>query len=97
MHFNSKNADLKAVSIPNDLYGNETMSAFKPAKSFTKPVASALQEFIVSVNVCEAKEKMQALLKFALIIRSKKIQELPISGGDIVEVFQKNEHEKRGK
>ena len=34
-------ASYKAVSISNDLYGNDTMSAFELAKGFTKPLDSA--------------------------------------------------------
>lgn len=95
--FAPKLAAQKAVSISNDLYGNDIMSAFELAKGFTNPVASKPQECIVPDDVRDARDKMQARRKLALILRSKAVQELPISVGDMVEIFQKREHEKRGK
>lgn len=95
--FDPKIAAHKSVSISNDLYGNDIMSAFELAKGFTNPVASTPHACIVPDDVREARDKMQARRKLALILRSKAVQELPISVGDMVEVFQKKAHEKRGK
>lgn len=85
------------MSISNDLYGNDTMSAFELAKRFTKPVNSKPAELCVPINVIDAREQLQARRKLALIMRSKALTEVPVAIGDSVEIFQKKEKEKRGK
>ena len=44
-----------------------------------------------------AHEKTQARRKLAVMLKSKTVTEFPIGVGDIVEVFQHSQHEKRGK
>ena len=95
--FDSTLAAYKAVSISNDLYGNDTMSAFEMAKGFCNPVAAKPIDTVVPDDVRDARDQLQARRKLALILRSKAVTEIPLSVGDVVEVYQKKEHETRGK
>lgn len=94
--FDSKLAAYKAVSISNDLYGNDAMSAFESAKGFRSPVAAERSDTVVPDDIRDARDQLQARRKLALILRSKAVKEVPLSVGDLVEVYQKKEHEKRG-
>lgn len=73
------------------------MSAFELAKGFTNPVTSSPATCKVPDDVRDAHNKLQARRKLALILRSKATKEIPLSIGDLVEVYQKEQHEKRGK
>lgn len=94
---NPRYASYKAVSISNDLYGNDTLSAFEMAKGYTKPVMckTALSE--VPDDDIDAHEKLRPRHKLALILKSKAVKEIPIQVGDLVEVYQKKQHEKSDK
>ena len=92
-----KLAAYKSVSISNDLYGNETKSAFELAKSFSKSISGKPIDNIIPDDVRNARDQLRARRKLALILRSKAVTEEPISIGDLVEIYQKKEHEKRGK
>ena len=85
------------MSISNDLYGNDTLSAFELAKGFTKPVMSNQALSLVPHDVITAHEQLQARRKLALILKSKATKEIPIQVSELVEVYQKKQHEKRGK
>ncbi len=93
---NAKLAAYKAVSISNDLYGNDTLSAFELAKGFTKPIMNEPIDNLIPDDIIESHEKLQARRKLVLILKSNAIQELPIHIGDLVEVYVKKDHEKRG-
>ena len=95
--FDPKLAAYKSISISNDLYGNETMSAFELAKGFSKPIAAKPIDNVIPDDVRDARDQFQARRKLALILRSKAVTEVPLSVGDLVEVYQKRDHEKRGK
>ena len=84
-------AAYKAVSISNDLNGNDTMSAFELAKGFTKPVCSKPAGCAVPDDVIMAHEKIQARRKLAIMLKSKTVTEFPIRVGDLVEVFHVDE------
>ena len=87
----------KAVSISNDLYGNDTMSAFELAKGFSCPIAAKPNDTIVPNDISDARDQLKARRKLALILRSKAVNETPLTVGDMVEVYQKRDSEKRGK
>lgn len=72
------------------------MSAFESAKGFRSPVAAKPSDTVVPDDIRDARNQLQARRKFALILRSKAVKEVPLSVGDLVEVYQKKEHEKRG-
>lgn len=55
---NSRLASYKAVSISNDLYGNDTLSAFELAKGFTKPAMSNTALSLVPDDVITAHNKL---------------------------------------
>ena len=94
---NARYASYKAVSISNDLYGNDTLRAFEMEKGDTKPVMSKTALSAVPDDVIGAHEKLRARPKLALIQTSKAVKEIPVQVGDLVEVYQKKQHEKRGK
>lgn len=47
-------------------------------------------------DVIEARDKLQARRKLALILRSKVLNEIPLKIGDLVDVFRKKQNEKSG-
>lgn len=94
---NARYASYKAVSISNDLYGNNTLGAFEMARGYTKPVMCKTALSAVPDDVIDAHEKLRARRKLAFILNLKVVKEIPIQVGDLVEVYQKKQHEKRGK
>lgn len=87
---------LKYVSISNDLYGSEICSAFELAKGFTKPLTEdGLTE--LPEDLREAHVNLQAKRKLTLILRSKATIDQQLSAGDSVNVYKKNQMQKRGK
>ena len=88
------------------------MSAFELAKGFTNLICSKPAECIVTDDfviittssssrifswAIMAHEKNQARRKWAAMMKSITVTEFPIRVGDMVEVFQQRQHEKRGK
>ncbi len=87
---------IKAVSISNDLYGNNIMSAFEMSKGYTKSIeGNSLIE--ISPEIEKAYVDIQARRKLANIMKSKSVKELPLTVGDSVEIYQKDPKQKRGK
>ena len=86
---------MRAVSVSNDLYGNDLMSSFELAKGFTKPV---IHRSITEIpdDVVNAQIKLQAKRKLALILKSKATFEELISVGDMVETYNATGMNKRG-
>lgn len=63
---------------------------------FTKPIARDPLENILPKDVLEAQQKLKARRKLSSILRSKAITEIPLRIGDLVEVYSKKQHSKRG-
>ena len=95
--FDPELAPYKSVSISNDLYDNEIMSAFELAKGFSKSIAAKPLDNVIPDDVRDARDQFQTRLKPAPILRSKAVTEVPLSVGDLVETYQKRDHKKRGK
>ena len=93
---NSRLTAYKAVSISNDLYGNDTMSAFEMEKGFTKPLDNNPERNVIPDDVLEAHDALQARRKLLLILKSKAVKELTVKVGDPLEIYSKQQHEKRG-
>lgn len=86
---NATLASYRAITISNDLYGNDTLSAFEMAKGFTKPVMLKTTRVSIPEEVAMAQDKLKASRKLALIHKSKAAKELPIAMGDVVAIYQK--------
>lgn len=86
---------LRAISISNDLYGNDVMSSFEQSKGFTKPIngnaISAIPEDII-----DAEQKIAAKRKLALILKSKSVLEQYIKIGDMIEIYKPTGMDKKG-
>ena len=87
---------VRAVTISNDLYGNDVMSSFEMAKGFTKPVDSRSVK-AVPADILEAQDKLKARRKMALILKSKATKDVSFSVGDMVEVYSNTGMNKKGK
>jgi len=86
----------RTFRVSNDLYGSDTMSAHELAKGYTRPIGITAHPTYLPSELREAHDKLIAKRKLTLILRSKSIIEPEISTGDMVEVFIKKQHEKRG-
>lgn len=85
----------RAVSISNDLYGNDTMSAFELAKGYTKPI-DGQNVHKVPDEILDAQLRLAARRKLALILKSKATFENVVNVGDMVEVYNKTGIGKKG-
>jgi len=87
----------QALRISNDLYGNDAMSATELAKGYTRPIRNGETPVLVPEEIQTAHDVLIAKRKLNLILRSKATTDIDISPGDLVEIFIKKQHEKRGK
>ncbi|PXF41606.1 hypothetical protein BWQ96_08672 [Gracilariopsis chorda] len=86
----------QSLRICNDLYGNDLLSAYELAKGFTRPVISMAATIIVPDEIVKAHQALVTKRKLTLILRSKATTEMPLSVGDMVQVFVKHQNQKRG-
>lgn len=87
----------RAIRISNDLYGSDVLSSFELAKGFTKPLDEKDGLNVISNDLIDAHDTIKAKRKLNLILRSNALTEPQVGVGDLVEVFIKRQHEKRGK
>jgi len=87
----------QAIRISNDLYGNDTMSSTELAKGYSRPIRTGDKPVLVPEEIRTAHEVLIAKRKLNLILRSKSTSDIDVSPGDLVEVYLKKQHEKRGK
>ena len=87
----------EALRISNDLYGNDVMSSHELAKGYTHPIHPNGPIVVVSDDITAAHETLIAKRKLNLILKSNSIEDIPLSAGDLVQVFIKREMKKRGK
>lgn len=93
-NINPSIAALRAVAVSNDLYGNHTVSAYEMAKGYTRPFEGS--PISLPQEMLDAHLNMQARRKLSMIMRSKATKEIPLSIGEMVEVYQKGMNGKRG-
>ena len=62
----------KAVSISNDLYGNDTMSAFQMVKGFCNPVAANPIDTVVPEDVRDARDQLQLQIVAHFALKGRK-------------------------
>lgn len=85
----------KTVSVSNNLYVNDTISAFELSKGFRKPIIAKPKENVLHAEVIAAHNKLQARRKLSLILNPNALQEQHLNVRDFVEVYSKKQHEKR--
>ena len=88
---------LQEVSISNDLYGSDKLSAFELAKRFTKPIAVDSELAPVPADLIAARDEIIAKRKLTLILRSHVTADPVVDPGDMVQVYVRTGKEKRGK
>lgn len=88
---------LQALRISNDLYGSDTMSSNELAKGYTRPILNGKLPIVVPDEIREAHNKLLAKRKLALIMKSKATVDMNVRPGDLVEVYIRQQNEKRGK
>lgn len=71
------------------------MSSFELAKGFTKPTIDSTV-YPIPKNVVITQSQLRARRKLALILKSKLIEEINVTAGDLIKVFNKNGMDKRG-
>ena len=86
---------LRAISISNDLHGNDIMSSFEQAKGFTKPLNGNSISSIPE-EITDAQQKLAAKRKLALILKSKSTVEQHVNVGDMIEVYKSTGMDKKG-
>ena len=86
----------QAIRISNDLYGNDVASANELAKGYTRPTQNQ-EPTPLTDDIREAHEVLIAKRKLNVILRGKSTTETPICVGDMVQVFIRQQNEKRGK
>lgn len=87
----------QSFRISNDLYGNDELSAHELAKGYTRPVIAGTYPVLVPRELIEAQKTLASKRKLTLILRSKATVDTPVKPGDVVQVFIKLQHDKRGK
>ena len=87
-------AAVKALGISNELYGNTVMSAFELAKGYSKPIFG--KPVAIPNEVINAYEAIQARRKLSRILNSKSTSEPSVNIGDLVEIYQHGQNNKRG-
>lgn len=87
----------QAVQMSNDLYESETLSAFAMVRDFTNPVQANAFSNATTNELIHAQEKLKDKRKLNNIFRSKEGSDPPITVGDMVEIYTRRGHEKRGK
>lgn len=72
------------------------MPAFKMVKSFSYPPISNQMCSYVPNGMSIAQKNLQARRKLTKILRSKASKEIPLSVGQLVEIYMKKDKDKRG-
>lgn len=88
---------LHAVRISNDLYGSDTLSSFEIAKGYTKPINPDETPQKITEELVRARDILSAKRKLTLIMRTKATADPILHAGDLVQIFVKKGHEKRGR
>lgn len=88
---------LEAVRLSNDLYGTDVASAFELAKGYTRPLHPKSHVCPIPPEIVEAHVDLLAKRKLHLIMRTQVSPSQTFDVGDLVEIYIKNEHGKRGR
>lgn len=85
-----------ALRILNYLYGSDILSSNELAKGYTRPGNSSSFPVKISTEIFEARNALQAKRNLNLILHSKSTYDTPVSAGDFVKIYIKQQHKKRG-
>ena len=85
------------MHIANNLNGSDVVSSYELAKVHTLPLVEDRVMLQVLSDLIEAHNVLKAECKLNLILKSKAVKLPPISVGDLVDVYVKLIHQKRGK
>lgn len=83
----TSNLARRALTISNNLYGNNVMFCFEQANAFTKLVNGNIVSSIPE-DIIDAQQKLSGSRKLTKIPISKAIVEVHVSVGDMVEVYR---------
>lgn len=87
----------QVMHVSNNLYGNDIVSSYELAKGYTIPLTEDRSMLQVPKEKIDAHNVLKAKRKLNLILRAKSVNNPSISIGDLVDVFIKLSHQKRGK
>ena len=82
--------------VLNKIYGNDVVSLFELAEGYTLPLDEDKYMLEAPRETIEAHSVRMPKRKLDLILRSKAVSTPFISFGDLVDVFVKLSHQKRG-
>ena len=87
----------QSFRISNELYGNDTLSAYEMEKGYTRPVCPSEIPKPVPKELLEAHDSFIVRRKLSKILKPKAVTERPVSTGHSVQIFVKLENQTRGK
>ena len=87
----------QALRISNDLYSSDVCSAQELAKGYTRPATIGSFIAIVPQEILQAHDDLLAKRKLTRILRSKTGSDIPVKVGDTVQIFIREQKDKRGK
>lgn len=88
---------LRSVRVSNDLYISDVISAYEAAKGYTRPIHPYVSPVPVDRELLEAHSNLVARRKLTRILRLHSLTDQNFRLGDLVQVYQKQGHQKRGK
>lgn len=86
---------IRAISITNDLYGSDKLSAFEMGKGFTKPIHADRKPISVDEELRNAHDELMAKTKLTIILRSNVFPKDKFKIGNIVQIFINDGNAKR--
>ena len=80
---------IQSIRVSNDLYGNDTVSAFELAKGFSRPVDGKSSVHPIPTEIVEAQIDLKGRRKLNKILRSHTSIYETVHAGDLVQVYLK--------
>lgn len=81
--------------VSNNLHGNNLFSSYEIAKGYTLPTTGDRVLLKVPDELIKAHDELRMKRKLNLILRSKSVDLPAVSVGDLVDIFEKQSHQKR--
>lgn len=85
------------VAISNDIYGSDILLAYELAKGLTKPIEPSESPNPLPDDLRRAHDELVAKRPLNLILRSPSPASPSLQVGDMVLVYRKHSHDKRGR
>lgn len=86
-----------ALRISKDLYGIDLCSSKELTKGYTRPISAGSFPKSFPSDILKAHDDLVPAMKLNRILNSKSVQNLPISIGDLVQLYMKEYNQKQGK